>query len=193
MWGIYLVCFGNWSLQTIVQKNLIQGWNIFVISDLHYTCHLKITRWWLLGREDKTTITNKITIYVTLRCEHIGGPSGIRCQSRRWLVLAGARRCLCVWLSRGLVVGGVDNIEDRPDHPISCYGGVCVGLAAVSSIICTEHQVISLAHLCRNFCSFDPRLYLGDDSNITGPASRTQGPGGPTHHPHTLWSSKLVG
>ena len=106
-------------------------------------------------------------------------------------MLAGARRCLCVWLSRGLVVGGVDNIEDRPDHPITCYGGVCVGLAAVSSIICTEHQVISLAHLCRNFCSFDPRLYLGDDSNITGPASRTQGPGGPPHHPHTVISSWL--
>ena len=64
-------------------------------------------------------------------------------------------------------MGGVDNVEDRPDHPITCYGGVCVGLAAVSSIICTEHQVISLAHLCRNFCNFDPRLYLGDDSNIT--------------------------
>ena len=29
------------------------------------------------------------------------------------------RRVCCVRLSRGLVVGGVDNVEDRPDHPIT--------------------------------------------------------------------------
>ena len=43
-------------------------------------------------------------------------------------------------------------------------------------------QVISLAHRCRNFCNFDPRLYLRDDTNITGPASRpTDQVDQPTH------------